>query len=79
MATMDDEIARLAIDGYYVRSRTSRLVELERKNSWMTVAFHAVLSGGGPTVFRTERLYITADEHGDATISLHPPLDLESG
>lgn len=74
MAQVEAEIARLtAEDGYYVVSRTDRLVELERKNSWLGVIIGALLSFGGPVPFRAERIYLHVDEHGEATLRLHPP------
>lgn len=74
MAQLEAEIARLTDeDGYSVVARTDRLVELERKNSWLGVIIGAVLSFGGPVPFRTERIYLHVDEHGEAILRLHPP------
>lgn len=74
MAQLEAEIARLTSeDGYYVVTRTDGYVELERKNSWLGVVIGAVLSMGGPVVTRTQRIYLHIDQHGEATLRLHPP------
>ena len=74
MSQVEDEIARLTSeDGYHIVTRTDRLVELERKNSWLGVVIGAVLSMGGSVVTRTQRIYLHIDEHGEAVLRLHPP------
>jgi hypothetical protein len=80
MPHVEDLIAELTTDdGYRIVSRGPRLVVLERKNSWIAVAFTAVFSSwgggyGGAAMQRTERLYLEVDNRGEATLHLAPPL-----
>lgn len=78
VAQVDEVIARLgAEDGFYVVSRSGRVVELERKNSWRAVVLTTVLtsfpSGGGIGLPRTERVYLEVDESGEAVVRLGRP------
>lgn len=74
MAQVDDEIARLGReDGYYVVSRSERVVELELKNSWLAVVLSGVLTGSGRGLSRINRLYLEVDEQGEAVMRLSRP------
>ncbi len=48
MVQVEEEVARLVAEGYYVVARSEQFVELERKNSWLGVIIGALISFGGP-------------------------------
>ena len=76
MATVDEEIARLvASDGYRVTERNRRFVELERKNSWLSVFVTGLMAGGQPGLMRSEHLYLWIDAAGNADMMLYRPPD----
>jgi len=79
MATVEDEIARLAAaDGYQVTAQNDRLVELERKNSWLSVFLTGLMAGGHMGLQRRERVYLWVDDEGNAKLMLHRRPDVAS-